>query len=284
MSGKWPPFRTEELKLITSPSQNGGICLDNGPSNYTCQCQRGFGGPHCDPLPSVCTPNPCKNDGRCRATPSENGNEFVCQCQPGYRGRLCEVRFSSCNGLLYGLTGRLRYPPGNSSYEHNAQCAWVIRTNASLVLNVTFISFDLEDSSECRFDWLQINDGRTAAAQIIGRYCGNRLPHGGNLISSSNQLYLWFRSDNSTAREGFELTWESMQPQCGGRYEFETHGTLASPGSPGQYPRNRDCEWHLVAPNDRRIKLTFFSLQLEQHSDCNYDYVSVSRRRTRGFP
>lgn len=208
----------------------------------------------------------------------------MCQCQPGYRGRLCEVRFSSCNGLLYGLTGRLRYPPGNSSYEHNAQCAWVIRTNASLVLNVTFISFDLEDSSECRFDWLQINDGRTAAAQIIGRYCGNRLPHGGNLISSSNQLYLWFRSDNSTAREGFELTWESMQPQCGGRYEFETHGTLASPGSPGQYPRNRDCEWHLVAPNDRRIKLTFFSLQLEQHSDCNYDYVSVSRRRRRRLP
>lgn len=177
--------------------------------------------------------------------------------------------------MLYGLTGRLRYPPGNGSYEHNAQCAWVIRTNESLVLNVTFQSFNLEDSSECRFDWLQINDGRSAAAQIIGRYCGNRLPHGGNLISSGNQLYLWFRSDNSTAYEGFDLTWQSMEPQCGGRYEFDTHGTLASPGSPGNYPRNRDCAWHLVAPNDKRIKLTFFSLQLEQHDTCNFDYVSV---------
>jgi len=148
--------------------------------------------------------------------------------------------------MLSDPSGRLRYPPEGTGYEHNAQCAWVIRTNESLVVNVTFNSFDLEDSTECRFDWLQINDGRSAAAQIIGRYCGNHLPHGGSIISSGNQLYLWFRSDNSTAKEGFDLTWSSMQPQCGGRLEFETHGTLASPGSPGNYPKNRDCRWQLV--------------------------------------
>ncbi|KAH8397987.1 hypothetical protein KR222_008302, partial [Zaprionus bogoriensis] len=258
------------------PCRNGGICLDNGPNNYTCHCMNGFGGRQCDPLPNPCLSQPCKNDGRCRPTPTENGNSFVCQCKPGYRGRLCDVRFSSCNAMLYGLTGRLRYPPGNGSYEHNAQCAWVIRTNESLVLNVTFHSFQLENSLDCRFDWLQINDGRSAAAQIIGRYCGTRLPHGGSLISSSNQLYLWFRSDNSSAHEGFDLTWQSMQPQCGGRFEFETHGTIASPGSPGNYPRNRDCSWHLVAPNDKRIKLTFFSLQLEHHDSCNFDFVSIT--------
>ncbi|KAL7745333.1 hypothetical protein ACLKA6_015352 [Drosophila palustris] len=256
------------------PCLNGGVCLDNGPTNYTCMCPRGFRGPRCDPLPDPCTSQPCQNDGRCSSTPSSGG--FVCQCRPGYRGRLCESRFSSCNGMLVGLAGRLRYPPGGSSYQHNAQCAWVIRTNESLVLNVTFHSFNLEDSTECRFDWLQINDGRSAAAQIIGRYCGNRIPHGGNIISSSNQLYLWFRSDNSTAHEGFDLTWQSMEPQCGGLVEFETHGTLASPGSPGNYPKNRDCQWHLVAPSNKRIKLTFFSLQLEQHENCNFDFLQIS--------
>lgn len=252
--------------------------MDAGPSNYTCICPRGFHGPRCDPLPDACTSQPCKNNGRCSSTPSTGGGGgggFVCQCQPGYRGRLCDVRFSSCNAMLTGMTGRLRYPPGGDSYEHNSQCAWVIRTNESLVLNVTFQSFDIEDSTECRFDWLQINDGRSAAAQVIGRYCGNHKPHGGNIISSSNQLYLWFRSDNSTARAGFDLTWQSMEPRCGGLFEFETHGTLASPGSPGNYPRNRDCQWHLVAPSNKRIKLTFFSLQLEDHDTCNFDFVSV---------
>ncbi|XP_033150281.1 cubilin homolog [Drosophila busckii] len=256
------------------PCLNGGTCTNTRDGNYTCQCPPGFVGPRCNPLPNVCDTNPCKNGATCRSTPSTS-DRFVCQCLPGYRGRLCETRFSSCSRMLTGASGSLRYPAAGDSYDHNAQCAWVIRTNESLVLNVTFQHFHLEDSTECRFDWLQVNDGRSAAAQLIGRYCGNHIPHGGNIISSSNQLYLWFRSDNSTAHEGFELSWTSMPPRCGGRLEFETHGTLASPGSPGNYPRNRDCEWHLVAPSDKRIKLTFFSLQLEQHDSCNFDYLTI---------
>ncbi|XP_017012897.2 cubilin homolog [Drosophila takahashii] len=258
-----------------NPCLNDGICLDAGPSNFTCLCPSGFKQPICEPMASPCDLHPCKNGGRCRPTVGATGDGFVCQCMPGYRGRLCDTRFSSCNGMLAAPSGRLKYPPEGTGYEHNAQCAWVIRTNESLVVNVTFNSFDVEDSTECRFDWLQINDGRSAAAQIIGRYCGNHLPHGGNIVSSGNQLYLWFRSDNSTAREGFDLSWNSMQPQCGGRLEFETHGTLASPGSPGNYPKNRDCRWQLVAPTNKRIKLTFFSLQLEQHDSCNFDYVKI---------
>ncbi|BFG01859.1 cubilin homolog [Drosophila madeirensis] len=262
------------LNCKSNPCLNNGICLDGGPANFTCLCNRGFRPPLCEPLPNPCDAHPCKNGGRCNPTLS-SADGFVCQCLPGYRDRLCATRFSSCNALLSAASGRLRYPPEGIGYEHNAQCAWVIRTNESLVLNVTFSTFDLEDSTECRFDWLQVNDGRSAAAQIIGRYCGNHLPHGGNIISSGNQLYLWFRSDNSTSREGFDLSWVSMQPQCGGRLEFESYGTLASPGSPGNYPRNRDCRWHLVAPTSKRIKLTFFSLQLEQHTNCNFDYVEI---------
>ncbi|KAI8034244.1 hypothetical protein M5D96_013003 [Drosophila gunungcola] len=261
---------------LGSPCLNDGICLDAGPSNFTCICPSGFRLPICEPVPSPCDLHPCKNGGRCRQTVTGGQNDFVCQCTPGYRGRLCETRFSSCNGMLSAPSGRLRYPPEGTGYEHNAQCAWVIRTNESLVVNVTFHSFDVEDATECRFDWLQINDGRSAAAQIIGRYCGSHLPHGGNIVSSGNQLYLWFRSDNSTAKEGFDLSWNSMQPQCGGRLEFDTHGTLASPGSPGNYPKNRDCQWQLVAPKNKRIKLTFFSLQLEEHANCNFDYVQIT--------
>lgn len=48
---------------------------------------------------------------------------------------------------------------------------------------------------------------------MIGRFCGNKMPKGGTIISTHNQLYLWFRSDNSTAHDGFELTWESIEPR-----------------------------------------------------------------------
>ncbi|XP_030381464.1 cubilin homolog [Scaptodrosophila lebanonensis] len=254
------------------PCLNGGTCVDVGPSNYTCICPYGYRLPRCEPVPDACQPNPCHNGGRCRS----HDGDFLCQCQPGTRGRKCETRFNSCNALLTGISGSLKYPPEGTGYDHNAQCAWVIRTNESLVLNVTFNKFDVEDATECRFDWLQINDGRTSAAQLVGRYCGNHRPHGGNIISSTNYLYLWFRSDNSTSREGFDLQWESIAPQCGGPVDFDTYGTIATPGSPGQYPRNRDCQWHLHAPSNKRIKLTFFRLELEQHANCNFDYVAIT--------
>lgn len=196
-------------------------------------------------------------------------------------GEKCEKQANDCGGVLNDLTGQLKYPTG-SLYDHNSQCAWILRTNESMVLNVTFHRFELEDSSECRFDWLQINDGRSAAAQIIGRFCGSHKPLGGNIISSTNNLYLWFRSDNSTSKEGFELEWNSIPPQCGGLINVTTHGTISSPGSPGNYPKNRDCHWSLKAPNDKRLKLTFFSLQIEKHDTCNFDFLEVTypSRRT----
>lgn len=178
---------------------------------------------------------------------------------------------------MKGVSGRLRYPTGTqSTYSHNVQCAWVIRTNETLVLNVTFSNFLLEDSTECRFDWLQINDGHSAGNQLIGRFCGSHKPLGGNIISSTHQLYLWFRSDNSTSKEGFDLEWNSIEPQCGGLVNVTSHGKISSPGSPGNYPKNRDCRWRLKAANDKRLKLTFFTLQIEKHDSCNYDYLEVS--------
>lgn len=46
----------------------------------------------------------------------------------------------------------------------------------------------------------------------IFRYCGNELPRKGNIISTQYMLYLWFRSDNSSAHDGFELNWQSIDP------------------------------------------------------------------------
>lgn len=255
--------------------QNGGTCIDNGDS-YNCICPLGYLGPTCTPAPSLCSPNPCANGARCIVIKTSSVHKYMCECRPGYRGEKCDKRVNECGGVLKGESGRLTYPSAvQTRYDHNSQCAWIIRTNESLVLNVTFNEFELEDSTECRFDWLQINDGHSAGSQIIGRFCGTHKPLGGNIISSTHQLYLWFRSDNSTSKEGFDLEWNSIPPQCGGPVNASTHGTISSPGSPGKYPKNRDCRWTLKAPYGKRLKLTFFSLQIEKHDSCNFDYVEV---------
>lgn len=54
-----------------------------------------------------------------------------------------------------------------------------------------------------------------------------------------------------------------------------THGTIASPGSPGNYPLNRDCEWLLIAPPGKRIQFLFYTMKLEIHNNCSFDFVEV---------
>jgi len=47
---------------------------------------------------------------------------------------------------------------------------------------------------------------------MIGRFCGKKLPKSGNIISTHNTLFFWFRSDNTSAHEGFQLTWNAIDP------------------------------------------------------------------------
>ncbi len=54
-----------------------------------------------------------------------------------------------------------------------------------------------------------------------------------------------------------------------------SHGTIASPGSPGNYPMNSECEWHLSAPPGKRIQFLFYTLQIESHVNCSYDYLEI---------
>lgn len=241
---------------------------------YTCICYRGYSGAHCDARADYCASSPCLHGGSCKPDES-SARGFRCECTARYTGDLCHVAVKTCGGFLQNEEGSIIYPLTNSTYNHNSICAWVIQTERDKVLNVTFSKFNLEVSPECGYDFLQIHDGRSTASQIIGRFCGNDLPKGGNIISSHNNMYFWFRSDSSVAKDGFALHWTSTNPICGGEIDASTHGHISSPGSPGKYPPNRDCYWHLTTTLGKRIQLHFFALDIEKHSNCSFDFVAI---------
>ncbi|CAK1578705.1 unnamed protein product [Parnassius mnemosyne] len=257
----------------SNPCSEHGQChaLRTG---YTCICHKGFTGVHCENTANLCANYPCRNGGSC-IVDENSSTGFRCECTALFSGDLCQSHSNLCGGVLNHEEGSIIYPVSNTTYSHNARCAWVIHTSPDKVINVTFSKFNLETNPECQYDFLQIHDGRSSASQLLGRFCGVTFPLGGNIISSHNNLYFWFRSDQTVAKDGFALHWTSIDPVCGGEIDASTHGHITSPGSRGKYPPNRDCYWHLTTTFGKRILLHFFELDIEAHPNCSFDYVAI---------
>lgn len=129
--------------------------MKNGSLVY-CACPPGFLQPLCERAVDNCASRPCLNGGNC--TSLRFGRRYICTCPRGFTGSNCQSQARRCGGLRDTENGTLRYPTDPSTtYYHNSRCAWLIKTNHTKVLNVTFQKFDLEDSRDCKFDWLQVN-------------------------------------------------------------------------------------------------------------------------------
>ncbi|KZS21868.1 Tolloid 2-like protein, partial [Daphnia magna] len=250
-----------------------GTCSRVG-NEFRCDCQAGYAGQTCSIPLDACMSSPCLNGGTC-ATVGPN-RQFRCICPAGFTGNECQNEIQACGGTIYETNGTISFPSSDGGlYPHQISCAWVINTTPGKVMNMTFTRFHLESSENCKFDWVQFHDGEDASAQIVGRYCGDQNFPAGSMVTTHNQIYMWFRSDHSVNGQGFELVWNTIDPVCGGEISTSTYGTVNSPGYPGHYPANRDCVWLLTAPLGKRIQFTFATLQLEHHTNCSYDFLEI---------
>ena len=68
-----------------------------------------------------------------------------------------------------------------------------------------FNTFHLEASSSCRYDYVAVYDGQDTLAPLLGIFCGAVLPP--NLRSSSNQLFIVFRTDATVNGIGWRATY-----------------------------------------------------------------------------
>uniref|UniRef100_A0A8C3I7Z9 Cubilin n=1 Tax=Chrysemys picta bellii TaxID=8478 RepID=A0A8C3I7Z9_CHRPI len=251
-----------------NPCRNGQ-CLATL-SGYFCVCDPGWTGINCTENINECSSNPCQNGGSC----TDGINGYSCECTNTWTGPQCQTPQQVCGGFLSGSNGSFSYPnnPGSEQYDHRVSCAWVIRTNNNKILRITFPFFQLEAHSSCNSDFLQIHDGDSASAYMLGKYCGSSHPP--ELFSTHNSLYFWFRSDHSINAGGFTVKWESREPECGSELT-NTYGSINSPGYPGNYPLNRDCYWTISTNPGLLITFAFGTLRLGHHDNCSYDYLEI---------
>ncbi|XP_064644652.1 cubilin-like [Lineus longissimus] len=254
----------------TNPCVNGR-CRASG-SAYTCECDTGFSGSRCQLNTDNCASSPCQNGGTCL----DALNSFTCQCPDTHTGTLCETARENCGGELTTDTGSIKYPQETGvNYPHSIMCGWKIVVSSGKIVQLTFTKFNTEATSSCKFDFLAIHDGRSRGDHKIDQYCGEDLPAGGVVNTTHNAAFLYFQSDASVARDGFELTWQAQDPVCGSDLTGKDHGTISSPGYPGAYPPRIDCVWTISVSPGKKIMFHFATLDLEHHNNCTYDFLEI---------
>ncbi|RZC32589.1 cubilin, partial [Asbolus verrucosus] len=176
-----------------------------------------------------------------------------------------------CGGVYTRHQGEIRSPSYNGNYPNDVLCEYKIQLGTKSRIKLTFISFALEDSDGCQFDYVSIHAGSTSDDPLINKYCGTDLPS--TYISENNVILIVFKTDWATSDAGFVLKYETV---CGGKFT-ESTGILETPGYPDRYEHNMQCFYEIAQPLGTVIKLKFLDINLEKnsYSECIYDYIEV---------
>ncbi|XP_049586358.1 CUB and sushi domain-containing protein 3 isoform X1 [Syngnathus scovelli] len=108
-----------------------------------------------------------------------------------------------CGGNVTGSSGFLLSPNYPHPYPHSKDCDWLIAVHSDYVISLAFISFSIEPN----YDFLYIYDGPESSARLIGTFQDSKLPE--KIESSSNFMFLAFRSDGSVSYTGFHLEYKA---------------------------------------------------------------------------
>ncbi|XP_067908925.1 deleted in malignant brain tumors 1 protein-like isoform X2 [Heterodontus francisci] len=186
------------------------------------------------------------------------------------------VQGAICGGDLVGSSGSFTSPNYPEHYPDNQQCTWCIQVSHNQKIKLEFVDLQIETSPSCGRDYILIYDGPSRSSQLIAKSCTaeNRV-----LISSSNVMTVYFRSNEMVAARGFAAKYKSLplhfnEPSCGGSL-LSNFGTFTSPNYPQYYPNLAACTWYIRAANNQIIFLHFTDIDIEYEANCRFDHVEI---------
>ncbi|XP_077142779.1 ovochymase-2 isoform X1 [Ranitomeya variabilis] len=91
----------------------------------------------------------------------------------------------------------MNYP---EPYSSNAICQWVVHCPPSHLIELTFLTFELESHEECIFDYVVVHHD-LQGNMVAGKFCGFSIPD--PIVSVSNVLQITFISDYAANYIGF---------------------------------------------------------------------------------
>ncbi|XP_050313173.1 cubilin-like isoform X2 [Anthonomus grandis grandis] len=180
---------------------------------------------------------------------------------------------TGCGGTLTSPAGSITSPHYPEPYFKNTECTWKIHVNPGSKIQVYFADIDLELSSVCQIDYVQIFDGLTTNSPQLGKYCK---PQTNPVMSSANTMLIRFFSDVSFQGRGFNIQYSTVCKNTLTGFG----GVIESPNFPNDYPQDQDCLWEIHVDKGNKINMTFSNFALERSTtlasgQCRYDYVEI---------
>lgn len=164
---------------------------------------------------------------------------------------------------------------GGSNYCNNQDCKWLIQPPQATSVTLNFTAFELEDAASdgTIYDAVEIYDGTTTSATLLGKFTGSNLPP--VITSTGGSMLVRFSSDLEENKQGFSAYYTSTQPPfCSGTTTNLTsqNGTFTDGSASNNYSNNTNCSWLIQPPNATTITLSFSAFNTELNQDGVFVY------------
>uniref|UniRef100_A0A0K0E2R5 Cubilin n=1 Tax=Strongyloides stercoralis TaxID=6248 RepID=A0A0K0E2R5_STRER len=204
---------------------------------------------------------------------------------------------SSCEKHFYEQNGTIRSVnyPNSSPYPIN--CKYIIYSPPTTGIKIKIIDLDLIQPLNICYGAPEVVDSVQDYIKFSGPHSANKLlnkkhickryplipPNGEIITSGTRPLVINYVSSGSPNNKGFHFDYEIFELGCGGIFE-DVNGTITSPNYPDGYLENLYCVYHISVENNKLVRLTFQTFDIEVSSNdkdhCDSDAVSVYENYT----
>lgn len=160
---------------------------------------------------------------------------------------------------------------GGENYCNNQECSWLISPPDAESITLYFSQFDLEQPSEdgrTIYDAVEIYDGASESAALIGTFTGNQLPP--SVTSTGGEIFIKFYTDFTVNQGGWELEYVTeTERYCSGLQTLtNSEGEVHDGSNENEYGNNSICSWLIQPEGAARILLSFSEFDLEEDYDA----------------
>ncbi|EYC41622.1 hypothetical protein Y032_0562g3499 [Ancylostoma ceylanicum] len=192
-----------------------------------------------------------------------------------YRGFQISYAIDKCGGNIElteetGYLSTIASPAFPLDYAHNLDCVWNVTAPSDRVITAKYEVMELEASSDCGFDYVELIDGADLNGTSLGKVCGSKeqMPKG-RLYTKSSNLLVHFVTDHTLNEGRFKIVVTATLGEksgCGGTLKATGDWATIKPplDKNGQYFHNLHCGWNIVGPEKTILELQITKLDTEE--------------------